>query len=83
MQPPLFFFADVWNMKEVAEANARGQDKHPNRINTSDSFVDLIQPLPPTRHDPAAGPHPFVFSINTAGLNSVLFSCPNKEVMME
>lgn len=70
-------------MKEVAEANARGEDKHPTRTNVTDAFVDLIQPLPPTKHDPAAGPHPFVFSINTAGLNSLLFSCPSREVMMQ
>lgn len=49
----------------------------------TDAFVDLIQPLPPTRHNPQAGPHPFVFSINTAGMNSVLFSCPDQEVMQE
>lgn len=35
----------MWNMQEVAEANARGEDKHPDRTNVTDAFVDLIQPL--------------------------------------
>lgn len=68
-------------MREVQEANARGEDKHPTRINITDAFVDLIQPLPPTKHAPELGPHNFVFSINTAGANSTLYSCPDREAM--
>lgn len=44
----------------------------------TDAYVDIVPALPPTDFAKSQGddrPHPFVFSVNSAGLNAVLFSC--------
>lgn len=47
----------------------------------TDAYVELIHGLPATAHAPELGPHPWVFSVNAAGLNSTLFSCSTREDM--
>jgi CCR4-NOT transcriptional complex subunit CAF120 len=48
--------------------------------NNADSrqSLEILAPLPPPPHRPTSRPHPHVFSLNTAGSNRMLFSCPTE-----
>ncbi len=65
-------------MKETADADKRGERVPPTYYNITDSSLELLAPLPPPPHRPDSHPHPFVFSLNTAGSNRILFSCPTE-----
>jgi hypothetical protein len=45
---------------------------------STDSSLELLAPLPPPPHRAESHPHPFVFSLNTAGSNRILLSCRNE-----
>ncbi|KAH8092648.1 hypothetical protein BXZ70DRAFT_450241 [Cristinia sonorae] len=85
----------LWDMKEIEEASKQGRQVPPSYINVTDAFVvvvgNLTTPAPgapdSTRaYGPVApGPtetYPNVFSVNTAGLNLLLFSCPSTQALI-
>ena len=71
----------MWSMKETRQAAARGEKVPPTYFNITDSSLELLAPLPPPPHRPTSHPHHFVFSLNTAGSNRLLFSCPSERDM--
>lgn len=68
----------MWSMKETRAAAAKGDKVPPTYFNITDSSLELLAPLPPPPHRPNSHPHHFVFSLNTAGSNRLLFSCPTE-----
>lgn len=68
----------MWSMKETRAAAAKGDKVPPTYFNITDSSLELLAPLPPPPHRPNSHPHHFVFSLNTAGSNRLLFSCPSE-----
>lgn len=70
--------AAMWSMKETRAAAAKGEKVPPTYFNITDSSLELLAPLPPPPHRPNSHPHHFVFSLNTAGSNRLLFSCPTE-----
>ena len=69
----------MWSMKETRAAAAKGDKVPPTYFNITDSSLELLAPLPPPPHRPSSHPHHFVFSLNTAGSNRLLFSCPSEQ----
>ncbi|WVN89606.1 uncharacterized protein L203_104833 [Cryptococcus depauperatus CBS 7841] len=68
----------MWSMKETRAAAAKGEKVPPTYFNITDSSLELLAPLPPPPHRPNSHPHHFVYSLNTAGSNRLLFSCPTE-----
>jgi CCR4-NOT transcriptional complex subunit CAF120 len=68
----------MWSMKETRAAAAKGEKVPPTYFNITDSSLELLAPLPPPPHRPNSHPHHYVFSLNTAGSNRLLFSCPSE-----
>ena len=71
----------MWSMKETRAAAAKGEKVPPTYFNITDSSLELLAPLPPPPHRPNSHPHHFVFSLNTAGSNRLLFSSPSERDM--
>ncbi|WVW80918.1 hypothetical protein I302_102909 [Kwoniella bestiolae CBS 10118] len=69
----------MWSMKETRLAAAKGDKVPPTYFNVTDSSLELLAPLPPPPHRPNSHPHHYVFSLNTAGSNRLLFSCPSEK----
>lgn len=68
----------MWSMKETRAAASKGEKVPPTYFNITDSSLELLAPLPPPPHRPTSHPHHFVFSLNTAGSNRLLFSSPSE-----
>ncbi|ODN82846.1 hypothetical protein L202_01107 [Cryptococcus amylolentus CBS 6039] len=68
----------MWSMKETRAAAAKGDKVPPTYFNITDSSLELLAPLPPPPHRPNSRPHNFVYSLNTAGSNRLLFSSPTE-----
>nr|XP_031860163.1 uncharacterized protein CI109_004295 [Kwoniella shandongensis]KAA5527235.1 hypothetical protein CI109_004295 [Kwoniella shandongensis] len=68
----------MWSMKETRLAASKGEKVPPTYFNITDSSLELLAPLPPPPHRPTSHPHRFVYSLNTAGSNRLLFSCPSE-----
>lgn len=68
----------MWSLKETRAAAAKNQKVPPTYFNVTDSSLELLAPLPPPPHRPTSHPHHYVFSLNTAGSNRLLFSCPSE-----
>ncbi|WVQ63247.1 uncharacterized protein L199_001398 [Kwoniella botswanensis] len=68
----------MWSMKETRLAASKGEKVPPTYFNVTDSSLELLAPLPPPPHRPNSHPHHHVFSLNTAGSNRLLFSCPSE-----
>ncbi|TCD64822.1 hypothetical protein EIP91_003603, partial [Steccherinum ochraceum] len=73
----------LWDMKEIEEASKQGRQVPPSYINVTDAFVQVVGTLT-TPGTPEAPPQTFanVFSVNTAGLNLLLFSCPSTQALV-
>ena len=67
----------MWSMKETRAAAAKGEKVPPTYFNITDSSLELLAALPPPPHRPNSAPHQFIYSLNTAGSNRLLFSCPS------
>lgn len=65
-------------MKETRAAAAKAEKVPPTYFNITDSSLETLAPLPPPPHRPKSHPHHFVFGLNTAGSNRLLFSCPTE-----
>ncbi|KAI0065314.1 hypothetical protein BV25DRAFT_162900 [Artomyces pyxidatus] len=68
----------VWDMKEIEEASKVGKEVPPTYINITDAFVNVLGAVT----IPASGTSPAkkysnVVTVNSAGSNLLLFSCPS------
>ncbi|KAI0749814.1 hypothetical protein C8Q80DRAFT_1232578 [Daedaleopsis nitida] len=74
----------VWDMAQIQEASQQGKQVPPTYINITDAFVNVLGSiaLPPT---PGAPQRRFtnVITLNTAGSNLYLFSCPSAEALVQ
>ncbi|CAL1716672.1 unnamed protein product [Somion occarium] len=73
----------LWDMKEIEEASKQGRQVPPSYINVTDAFVQVVGAI----SIPAMGNSPpqkymNVFTLNTAGLNMLLFSCPTTQALI-
>ncbi|KZS94260.1 hypothetical protein SISNIDRAFT_453997 [Sistotremastrum niveocremeum HHB9708] len=68
----------VWDMKAIDEASKRGEEVPPSYINVTDAFVQVLGSvtIPPTATTPSKK-YTNVLTLNTAGSNLLLFSCPS------
>ncbi|KAI0250241.1 hypothetical protein BJV78DRAFT_1128264 [Lactifluus subvellereus] len=68
----------IWDMKEIEEANKQGREVPPAYINVTDAFVQVLGAvtIPATGSSPAQK-YNNVVTLNTAGSNLILFSCPS------
>ncbi|CAK5268405.1 unnamed protein product [Mycena citricolor] len=73
----------IWDMKEIQEASAQGREVPPTYVNTTDAFVHVLGSVtvPETAASPAKR-YPDVLTLNTAGSNLLLFSCPNTDSLL-
>ncbi|KAI1796860.1 hypothetical protein LXA43DRAFT_878536 [Ganoderma leucocontextum] len=74
----------VWDMKEIQEASKQGRQVPPTYINVTDAFVHVLGSitLPPTPGAPQKR-YTNVLTLNTAGSNLYLFSCPSPEALVQ
>ncbi|KAH9959584.1 hypothetical protein BC827DRAFT_1212394 [Russula dissimulans] len=68
----------IWDMKDIEEASKEGKEVPPIYINVTDAFTQVLGAVT----IPASGTTPAqrynnVVTLNTAGSNLILFSCPN------
>jgi CCR4-NOT transcriptional complex subunit CAF120 len=70
-------------MEETRKAADKGEKIPPIYYNTTDSSLELLAALPPPPHRPKSHPHRHVFSLNTAGSNRLLFSCPDEKTLAQ
>ncbi|KZT29755.1 hypothetical protein NEOLEDRAFT_1144853 [Neolentinus lepideus HHB14362 ss-1] len=73
----------VWDMKEVEEAGRQGREVPPSYINVTDAFVQVLGAVtvPATPTAPAQK-YTNVITLNTAGSNLILFSCPSTPALI-
>ncbi|KAI0635974.1 hypothetical protein C8Q77DRAFT_1155712 [Trametes polyzona] len=74
----------VWDMEEIREASKQGRQVPPAYINVTDAFVHVLGSisLPPSPGAPQRR-YTNVLTLNTAGSNLYLFSCPSAEALMQ
>lgn len=73
----------IWDMHKVEEANKQGREVPPVYINITDAFVQVLGAITM----PAVGEQPGrkftnVLTLNTAGSNLLLFSCPSTQSLI-
>ncbi|TDL23533.1 hypothetical protein BD410DRAFT_721168 [Rickenella mellea] len=68
----------LWDSKEIEAASGRGEEVPPTYINVTDAFVHVLGSVtvPATATTPAKK-FAQVITLNTAGSNLLLFSCPS------
>ncbi|KAI0034243.1 hypothetical protein K488DRAFT_77395 [Vararia minispora EC-137] len=68
----------VWDMHEIEEANRAGKEVPPTYINITDAFVRVLGAvnMPATPARPAQR-YTNIVTVNSAGSNLLLFSCPD------
>ncbi|KAJ3502700.1 hypothetical protein NLJ89_g8766 [Agrocybe chaxingu] len=73
----------VWDMKEIQEASKQGKEVPPSYINVTDAFVQVLGSVtvPATATAPAKR-YTNVLTLNTAGSNLLLFSCPSTQSLI-
>lgn len=73
----------VWDMKEIQEASKQGREVPPTYVNVMDAFVQVLGSVtvPATA---TSGPKRYtnVLTLNTAGSNLLLFSCPSTNALI-
>ncbi|KAH6909140.1 hypothetical protein BKA70DRAFT_1222038 [Coprinopsis sp. MPI-PUGE-AT-0042] len=62
----------IWDMKEVQEASRQGKEVPPTYVNVTDAAQ---RRRPPKKY-------PYVITLNTAGSNLLLFSCPSMPALI-
>jgi CCR4-NOT transcriptional complex subunit CAF120 len=68
----------IWDMKEIEEASKEGKEVPPTYINVTDAFVQVLGAVTiPASAGVPAQRYNNVVTLNTAGSNLLLFSCPN------
>ncbi|KAJ6508021.1 hypothetical protein C8R47DRAFT_1174345 [Mycena vitilis] len=73
----------IWDMKQIQEASAQGKEVPPTYVNMTDAFVHVLGSVtvPETPTSPAKR-YPDVLTLNTAGSNLLLFSCPSTQALL-
>ncbi|KAH9481606.1 CCR4-NOT transcriptional complex subunit [Psilocybe cubensis] len=73
----------IWSMKEIQEANKQGKEVPPSYINVTDAFIQVVGSVtvPATPTTPAKR-YSNVLTLNTAGSNLLLFSCPSTAALL-
>ncbi|KAJ2922558.1 hypothetical protein H1R20_g14542, partial [Candolleomyces eurysporus] len=68
----------IWDMKEVQEASRQGKEVPPAYVNVTDAFIQVLGSVtvPATANSPPKR-YTNVLTLNTAGSNLLLFSCPS------
>lgn len=73
----------IWDMREVEEANRQGREVPPTYFNVTDAFVHVLGAVTgPDVGDQPAKKYTNVLTLNTAGSNLVLFSCPSTQALI-
>lgn len=74
------FELSLWNAREMEAAAARGGSIGPEWLNLTDSFVSVVDPknLGPNDAPPLEGFNRYVFALNNAGANRILFAAENE-----
>ncbi|KAG1841671.1 hypothetical protein DFJ58DRAFT_807822 [Suillus subalutaceus] len=69
----------IWDMKEIEEANKKGLEVPPTYVNITDAFVHVLGSVtgPAESPDQPRKTYANVLTLNTAGSNLLLFSCPS------
>ncbi|KAF8501683.1 hypothetical protein F5888DRAFT_1608933 [Russula emetica] len=68
----------IWDMKEIDEASKEGKEVPPTYINVTDAFVQVLGAVTiPASGGAPAQKYSNVVTVNTAGSNLLLFSCPS------
>ncbi|KAI0649070.1 hypothetical protein C8Q79DRAFT_1007637 [Trametes meyenii] len=74
----------VWDMEEIKEASKQGRQVPPTYINVTDAFVHVLGSIdPPPSPGAPRRRFPNVLTLNTAGSNLYLFSCPSAEALVQ
>jgi CCR4-NOT transcriptional complex subunit CAF120 len=70
-------------MKQIQAASAEGREVPPTYVNMTDAFVHVLGSVtvPETATSPAKR-YPDVLTLNTAGSNLLLFSCPSTQALL-
>ncbi|KAF6759942.1 hypothetical protein DFP72DRAFT_121002 [Ephemerocybe angulata] len=73
----------VWDMKEVDEARKQGTEVPPIYVNVTDAFIQVLGSVtvPGTATSPPKR-YTNVLTLNTAGQNLLLFSCPSTSALI-
>ncbi|KAF8604527.1 hypothetical protein BDV93DRAFT_605840 [Ceratobasidium sp. AG-I] len=73
----------IWNMKEIEEAAAKGEEAPPQYVNITDAFVHVLGAVtfPATLTTPARR-FTNVLTLNTAGSNLLLFVCESPAALV-
>ncbi|KAJ7928929.1 hypothetical protein B0H13DRAFT_969709 [Mycena leptocephala] len=73
----------IWDMKQIQAASAEGREVPPTYVNMTDAFVHVLGSVtvPETATSPAKR-YPDVLTLNTAGSNLLLFSCPSTQALL-
>ncbi|KAG5651366.1 hypothetical protein H0H81_008935 [Sphagnurus paluster] len=73
----------IWDMAQIQEASKQGKEVPPTYVNTTDAFVQVLGSV--TTPATATGPskkYANVLTLNTAGSNLLLFSCPSAPALI-
>ncbi|KAJ7030393.1 hypothetical protein C8F04DRAFT_732160 [Mycena alexandri] len=73
----------IWDMKQTQEASQQGKEAPPVYINTADALIHTLRSVtvPETLESPVKR-YPNVVTLNTAGSNLLLFSCPSPAALL-
>ncbi|KAJ7158649.1 hypothetical protein C8R46DRAFT_396215 [Mycena filopes] len=73
----------IWDMKQIQEASQQGREVPPTYVNMTDAFVHVLGSVtvPETPGSPSKR-YPDVLTLNTAGSNLLLFSCPSTAALL-
>lgn len=73
----------IWDMKEIQEASRHGKEVPPAYVNVTDAFVQVLGSVtvPATATQPSKR-YTNVLTLNTAGSNLLLFSCPSTNALI-
>ncbi|KAF8896461.1 hypothetical protein BD779DRAFT_1496046 [Infundibulicybe gibba] len=68
----------IWDMKQIQEASKQGKEVPPTYVNMTDAFIQVLGSVtvPATQTTPSQR-YTNVLTLNTAGSNLLLFSCPS------
>ncbi|EJF64913.1 hypothetical protein DICSQDRAFT_159886 [Dichomitus squalens LYAD-421 SS1] len=74
----------VWDMEEIQEASKQGRQVPPAYINVTDAFVAVLGSITlPSKPGEPQKRYTNVLTLNTAGSNLYLFSCPSPEALVQ
>ncbi|KIY43964.1 hypothetical protein FISHEDRAFT_8564, partial [Fistulina hepatica ATCC 64428] len=73
----------IWDMEQVRTASQQGKQAPPTYVNVTDAFVQVLSSVTvPASEAREAKKYDNVLTLNTAGSNLLLFSCPNTTALI-